>query len=157
ATSPGKDPQAVIEVEVNGVRSPHIVALNGSQLVLPSTTVFDGRCAAAYLSSRRKIEFVPISLLIFARAASAQQKVKGLVGDRIPALRQSKPNLEPFSQGTEVRRLLDSETASTFADRLSELAVVSSGERQKLAQLKLEVAEAQAGSAPTTISRLTTL
>jgi len=74
APSPTKEPQAVVEVEVDGVRSPHIVSFANPQLVLPSTTVFDGRCASAYLGSRRKVEFTPIPLLLFGRAASAQQR-----------------------------------------------------------------------------------
>lgn len=156
ASNPAKEPQAVVEVETDGVQSPHIVTFSSAQIVLPSTTVFDGRCASAYLGSRRKIEFTPIPLLVFGRAATAQQKLSALVEARIAALRQNRPNLESFPEGTKVRRTLESFEPPPTAEKVREMAPVTDAERDKLAQLKLEVASSEAGAVPTTIHRLTT-
>jgi len=156
APSPTKEPQAVVEVEVDGVRSPHIVSFANPQLVLPSTTVFDGRCASAYLGSRRKVEFTPIPLLLFGRAASAQQRLQELVDARIGALRQSRPSMDGFPASSTVRQTFESWSAVPTEERVRELATISDPEREKLAQLRLEVAAAQAGAAPATVARLRT-
>lgn len=97
-------PRAVVDLQNASGRTKHIVPLaDQAPPLLDSMTVFDGRCASVHLSR----ENTPTPLLIFARAATAQRRIRDLLDQRIGALSGRRPSFEVFASGTTVRAALD--------------------------------------------------
>ena len=140
-------PRAVIEVEDTNGRTKHIVPLDRAQPLLSSMTVFDAQCATAYLRNAKTVEFTPAPLRVFGRAASAQQRIRGILDARVTAMEGQRPRIEDFPVGTQVRVLLDSVSSKTDEQELRELADVSKDEAGEFVKLKLELASAEAGTA----------
>jgi hypothetical protein len=114
--------------------------------LLDSMTVFDGRCASVYLSREKTVEFTPTPLLIFARAATAQRRIRDLLDQRIGALSGRRPSFEVFAAGTTVRAALDALSAKTDLAEIRQIATLAEDEVARAAQAKLELAAAGAGA-----------
>jgi energy-coupling factor transporter ATP-binding protein EcfA2 len=138
-------PRAVIDADVGNGRTKHIVPLDRDQSLLKSTTVFDGACARVYLTKAKTLEFTPTPLRVFGRAATAQRRIRELLDERIAGLRSRRPNLDVFPAGTNVRNRLETLSTGTTERELRDLATLSPTDEELLANLKLELASAEAG------------
>ena len=144
-----RPPKAVIEIEDQRGRRKNIVPLDQARPVLGSITVFDSRCATVYLRDAKTVEFTPAPLQLFGRAASAQQTIRGILDERIAAMRSQEPNLEGFAAGTQVRNALDQLSSAVSDQQLRDLANLSDDEVTEFGKLKLELASTETGTALT--------
>lgn len=146
-SSVSSPPRAVVDLENASGRTKHIVPLaDPAQPLLDSMTVFDGRCASVYLRSEKTVEFTPTPLLIFARAATAQRRIRDLLDERISALSNRRPSFDAFVSGTTVRAALDALGATTDFEELRQLATLTQAEVERAAHARLELAAVGAGA-----------
>ncbi len=146
-SSASSPPRAVVELEDANGRRKHIVPLaDEPRLLLDSMTVFDDPSAKVYVRNEKTVEFTPTPLRIFARAASAQHRIREFLDQRIETLSARRPNVDLFAKGTKVRRALDVLTDSSTLDELNELGALSGEEVEQHAQARLELAAVDAGA-----------
>ena len=138
-------PTARVEYIQGGERRAQQVDLSAPDITgLEALSVFDAPCAELYLNASNKVAYVPASLTVLARLASAQDSLRRDIAARAAELRCQRPAFPEVDTGTDARARVDALSASTDVDGFRIFAHLSETEHARLDELRAAVAAAAA-------------
>jgi len=130
-------PTAKIEYRLDGeVRAQQIDLSNPPDLGLQANSVFDARCAELYVDSRNAVAYVPSALLLLARLAATQDKMRVTLQAEAETLVAGLPSFPEFVKPSRVSSLLGTLSAGSNLDEIRALAELSEDEKNRLAELQ---------------------
>lgn len=145
--APGPTPTATVEYSMGGsTRSQQVDLRTPQPLGLEAISVFDSRCAELYIDSRNAVAFVPSALLLLARLAATQDRMRTDIQSEIQRIARQRPSFEEVNPGTAVRALLDGLTAETDVETLRRAASLTDEARARITELRAALASAAAQS-----------
>ncbi|HVS84479.1 MAG TPA: AAA family ATPase [Gaiellaceae bacterium] len=145
AVEGGEVPTAKIEYQSNGeLRAQQVELSAPPDLGLQAISVFDARCAELYVDSRNTLAYVPSALLLLARLAATQDKMRGVIQSEIDTLLADLPSFPEFLAPSQVKSLLEGLSATSDLGKLSDLAKLSEEERARLTELRAVTASTNA-------------
>jgi energy-coupling factor transporter ATP-binding protein EcfA2 len=128
---------AKVELRIGGEDHARQVDLAGpSDLGLEAISVFDARCAELYVDSRNAVAYIPSTLLVLARLAATQDRMRAAMQAEEANLRTTIPTFPEFVVPSRIKAVLDSLSAGTSLDEVRRLAELSAEERSRLTELR---------------------
>jgi energy-coupling factor transporter ATP-binding protein EcfA2 len=149
---PAEPAAATIRYSVGGVEAPAIAWQDGTSGPdeLSEISAFDSKCALIHIDARNELAYTPIPLLILAKLAEVSLAVatrlrqeRSQLQEQIPLFKQAPQFHRETPVGNFVRRL-----SPTSAGELQLLAHTTDKEKEKLAQLKTDLASDPAKRIP---------
>lgn len=136
-------PQAVFDISVDGnPREERWIASHPSPEILSAISVFDGRCARAYLDAEDDFTYMPYGLDIFEGLADVCRQLKVKIDHEIAL---ATPDLTVFADlkgPTAVGKLIEKLLAKTDTKEVEALGTVSPEELEKRETLSNSLKEA---------------
>lgn len=135
--------QATFEILIDGVSS-HLTWTDGASPPdsLSSISIFDNRCARAYIDEQDDFSYVPYGLDIFSELAGACNRLKTMLDNEYI---QSAPNLAAFSTlsitPTAVGNLLNTLSAKTTPQLVDDLATLTEQDIARHTELEKSLKE----------------
>lgn len=135
-------PKATFEISVNGtLQDREWIDGETAPPDLSSFSIFDSRCAHAYIDSEDDFSYVPYGLHVFDGLAKACQSLKALIDDEYA---QSETDLTPFLHlkgDTAVGQLISNLSAKTPTAEIDTLANLKSEDVDRYAELESSLKE----------------
>jgi energy-coupling factor transporter ATP-binding protein EcfA2 len=114
---------------------------------LSSVSVFDARSAELYVDEDNSVAYVPSSLLLLARLAATQERMRADVQRLISAVRSGSPRFGDLPEQAQAGEQANALTADTDLDDLTRFVTLSREERDRQTELRAAVAAAEARDA----------
>ena len=141
----GTAPTAIVEYTVGGDHRAHQVNLSDPPtLGLEAISVFDSECAELYVDHENAIAYVPSPLLLLARLATLQTRLRGDIRAEADALAAQAPALPEFDSAPTLRGQLAAISAHTSIDVFRTIAALTDAERARIVEVRAVVASAEA-------------
>ena len=146
AIHPTASPSATIEISVSGHSTTHQLSLDDPpDLGLDVISVFDARCAELYIDSQNAVAYVPSPLVLLARLAATQDRMRGDFQAEVDRLLREAPTFPEFGSQA-VKTFLDSLSPTTNPDDVRRLASLNDQEHNRLTELLAVLASSAARS-----------
>lgn len=113
-------------------------------LGLDAISVFDSRCAELYINRQNSVAYVPSDLLLLARMAATQDRMRRDLQAAADRLTEQAPTFREFVDPSVVKSLLDELTARTDTDELRSLATLGEHDQARLEDLDAALASSAA-------------
>ncbi|MDD2709258.1 MAG: AAA family ATPase [Verrucomicrobiae bacterium] len=136
------NPEAMFEVEVNGVKE-DVGWVNGKagEAKLSSLSVFDSRCARSYLDDEGDYAYVPYGLDILEGLANACKRLKGKIeGEHANSVADTTAFADLIGN-TVVGRLIEKLSYTTKPEHVAALAMMKTDEEARHNELKKSLDE----------------
>jgi energy-coupling factor transporter ATP-binding protein EcfA2 len=130
-------PAAMVEYRIDGeVKAQQVDLAARADLGLQAISVFDARCAELYVDSRNAVAYVPSALLLLARLAATQDRMRAALHAEAERLATELPAFPEFLVPSRPKSLLDSLSATSQLEEIRALATLSDEERERLAEVR---------------------
>jgi len=107
---------------------------------LLSVSVFDSKCATAYVEDENDVAYRPMGLDVFDRLAAVCGRMGQVMQKESEALEAALEDFSDLTDGTEVGKLLAALSAKTKPDDVLKLATLSEDDLKNVERLKKEIA-----------------
>lgn len=145
--APAVSPTANVELQVSGEsRAQRISLTDPPDLGLNAISVFDARCAELYIDAKNSVAYVPSALLLLARVAATQDRMRGDLQAEADRLSQQAPTFPELAGQSAVNTFLEGLSAATNPDDARRLASLSAQEQSRLTELRAVLASTAARS-----------
>lgn len=143
AGSEETEASAVIRVLRPDEEEEHVVNLHDPEdLQLETISVFDSGSAEFYLDARNTIAYVPLTVRLLARMASAQDRMRSRLSQLRDEERTKEPSLRGVPEDTEASRRISSLSHSTDLEELQAFSALTPDEAARLNELAAALAGA---------------
>lgn len=149
AASGSGTPSATVNIVVGG--NPDAVRLDLDQpgpAMLGRICIADADADDRYLTSDTEVDYVPASLAGVSRLADGLRAIDTELKERLADAQPPQLDLRPYTEGTEVFRLLDGLDAKTPNDLIVALSTLNEAEHQQHERLRRQRATMEASEAP---------
>lgn len=135
--------EAVFEITVNGAAQ-EVTWTDGTEAPaeLSSFSIFDSRCAHAYLDNEDDFSYVPFGLDVFERLAKVCQQLKVRIEAEIKSSAVDLTAFAPLAGDTAVGKLIAALSAKTKPSDIEALATLSAEETEEHTKLAKSLKEA---------------
>lgn len=149
APEPGAPrPSASVEYRLGGELHAQQINLTAPpDLGLGDVSVFDSRCAELYVDSRNSIAYVPSSLLLLARLAATQDRMRAVMGDTIAQLQRTRPAFPELQGESVAKQRVEGLAAGTDLEELAQFSTLDEQETARQKELRAIIAAAATRSA----------
>lgn len=143
--TPSGEPSARIKFSVGGA-TPQEVTWQDSVAAPPdlsNISVFDSKCASVHVGGPNELAYTPVPLQLLQALADISRDFAAKLKTKKTALEGQVPSFRKKPQsreGTPVHQLILRLTATTSIDSINSLAQMSNPEKQRLEQLKRDLA-----------------
>ncbi|MBK7923173.1 MAG: AAA family ATPase [Gemmatimonadetes bacterium] len=138
----GKAPSGTIVFRIGAeVREVPWVDGAGSPPELGAISVFDSACASVYVEDKTEVAYRPLGLDLLSKLATACDRVKRVLQDAITALDGKRFAPVGFAADGAVAKFLAGLNTTTTAAQIDQVAVLSQAERERMNQLRVQIAE----------------
>ena len=130
-------PVAKVEYRIDGnVKAQQVDLATPADLGLQAISVFDARCAELYVDSRNAVAYIPSALLLLARLATTQDRMRAALHAEAEKLAAELPTFPEFVVASRPKALLDSLSADSQLDEIRALAKLSDEEKDRLVEIR---------------------
>lgn len=138
----GKVPSGTIVFRV-GAEAKEVAWVDGagSPPELGAVSVFDSACASVYVEDKTEVAYRPLGLDLLSKLATACDRVKKVLQDAMTALDGKRFAPVGFAVDGAVAKLLAGLRATTTAAEIDKVAVLSKEERERMNQLRVQIAQ----------------
>lgn len=148
--SPGSEgPRATVNIVVGG--KPQAVQLDlerSGPAMLGRICIADADADDRYLTSETEVDYVPASLASVSRLADGLKAIDTELKEMLAVTELPELDLRPYTEGTEVFRLLNGLDAKTPDDLIVALSTLNETEHKQREQLRKQRAAMEASEAP---------
>lgn len=148
--SPGSEgPSATVNIVVGG--KPQAVQLDLEQpgpAMLGRICIADADADDRYLTSETEVDYVPASLASISRLADGLKAIDTELKEMLADAEPPELDLRPYTEGTEVFRLLNGLDAKTPDNLIVALSTLNEAEHKQREQLRKQRAAMEASEAP---------
>jgi DNA repair ATPase RecN len=148
--SPGSvGPSATVNIVVDG--KPQAIQLDLEQTgpaMLGRICIADADADDRYLTSETEVDYVPASLASVSRLADGLRAIDTELKEMLADAEPPELDLRPYTEGTEVFRLLGGLDANTPDDLVVALSTLNEAENKQREQLRKQRAAMEASEAP---------
>lgn len=147
APSGGSEPTARVSWLSNDeVEAEEIDLKNPPDLGLEAISVFDALCAELYIDAQNGISYVPPGLLLLARLAALQDRMRADIQREISSLKTRAFSFPEFDAESAVRAFLEGLSATSEIEEAERLAALEESEAARLVELQATLASSAAHS-----------
>lgn len=114
---------------------------------LDVVSVFDSHCAELYLDRQNSVAFVPSSLHLLARLATAQDALRREVDSEVGRLQRTRATFPEIQLNTAARARVESLSSTTDVEELKRFAELTDVEHARLDEIRAALAAAEARNA----------
>ncbi|MCE7790894.1 hypothetical protein K8O68_00510 [Salipaludibacillus sp. CUR1] len=102
---------------------------------LSHISIYDSKCGQVYAETENSVVFIPSELQIFNSLATIQNRIKEKLTEEKESLKESKPLIPIFKEGTKVKSFVDSISRKTTYEEIEEICTFTDKDDERLEQL----------------------